>query len=127
MRTAHRLLAPAQLAGAAQTAFVGDAGLRCAVGYAFATTVAGALPLAGAVVSTRRLAAVAGQSAALSAALVAQSALAGPCALLGGLAPLSAARSGDLAGLFGALVDDSLAPMWIFVLILCSESCAQAS
>jgi hypothetical protein len=85
--------------------------------------VAGALPLAGTVVSTRRLAAVAGQSAALSAALVAQSALAGPCALLGGLAPLSAARSGDLAGLFGALVDDSLAPMWIFVLILCSESC----
>src|SRR5947207_6825871 len=123
MRTAHRLVAPAHLAGAAQTALVGDAGLWLAVGHAFATTVAGPLPLAGAVVSTGRLAAVAGQSPTLSVTLVAQSALAGPSALLGGLASLSAARSGDLARLFCPLVDDPLAPMRISVLILCSESC----
>ena len=41
---------------------------------------------------------------------------------LGGLASLSAAGSSDLARLFCTLVDGSLAPMWISVLKLCSES-----
>src|SRR5436305_14308300 len=87
MRTAHRLLAPTQLAGAAQTAVVGDAGLRCAVGYAFATTVAGAVPLAGAVVPTPRLAAVAGQRAALSDRREAQDGSARPLLAPGGVHP----------------------------------------
>src|SRR2546421_968937 len=123
MRTAHRLVAPAQLAGAAQTALVGDAGLRLSVGHAFAAVVAGLLPLARALVPTRRLAALAGQSAPVSSALVAGSALASPSSTLGRLAPLSAAHSYHLAHLFCTLVDGSLAPMWISVLKLCFESC----
>jgi hypothetical protein len=49
-------------------------------------------------------------------------ALAGPSATLGGLASLSAAGSCDLARLFSPLVDDAVAPLWISVLKLCSES-----
>ena len=122
MRAAHRIAAPAHLAGAAQTALVGDAGVRLSVGHAFAAAAEGLLSLAAAVVPTRRLAAVAGQGAALSSALVPQSALASPSPALGGLASLSAANSSDVARLFSTLVDDSLAPMWISVLKLCSGS-----
>src|SRR5437588_12569048 len=127
MRTAHRLVAPAQLAGATPTALVGDAGLWLSVGHAWAAAADGLLSLAAAVVPTSRLAALAGQSAPLSSALVAGSALASPSATPGRLASLSAACSSDLAGLFCPLVDDPLAPMWISVLKLCSGSCVAAS
>src|SRR6266566_3361145 len=100
MRTTHRIVAPAQLAGAAQTALVGDAGLWLSVGHAWAAAADGLLSLAAAVVPTSRLAALAGQSA-----------------------PLSSACSSELACLFCPLVDGSLAPMWISVLKLCSGSC----
>src|SRR5690348_10950805 len=122
MRTLDRLVAPAQLVGATSTALVGDAGLRGAAVAARPAAVAGALPLAAALVPTRRLATVAGQGAALSPALVAQPALADPSTPLGGLASLSAAHAYHLARLLFTLVDDALAPMWIFVLILCSAS-----
>src|SRR5947209_10085654 len=118
MRTAHRRVAPAQLAGATPTALVGDAGLWLSVGHAWAAAADGLLSLAAAVVPTSRLAALAGQSAPLSSALVAQSPLASSSPTLGRLASLSAALSYHLACLLFTLVDDPMAPMWISVLKL---------
>jgi hypothetical protein len=108
-----------------RTALVGDAGVRFAVGHAWAAVATSLLRLTAAVVPTGRLAALAGQGAALSSTLVAQSALASPSSALGGLASLSVACSSDLARLFSTLVDDSLASMRIFVLKLCFVSCLQ--
>src|SRR5437763_15997987 len=122
MRTAHRSPAPAGLAGAAQNAPAGDAGLWISAGWAFAPAVAGPLHLAAALVPTRRLASVEGQSAPLSPALGPQSAVASPSSTLGGLAPLSSAFSYYLARLLFTLVDHPLAPLRIFVLKLCSGS-----
>ncbi len=51
------------------------------------------------------------------------SALANASSTLLGLAPLSPALSHHLARLLFPLVDHSLAPVWIFVLTLCSGSC----
>src|SRR6266702_2907806 len=81
------------------------------------------LHVAPALVPTRRLAPVEGQNAPLSPALGSQSALASPSSTLGRLAPLSSALSHHLARLFLTLVDHPLAPVWIFVLKLCSGSC----
>src|SRR5579883_2150642 len=80
-----------------------------------------ALPLG----PTRRLAAVDGEVAPVSAALVSQSALALPSPLLCllRLAALSAPLPPHLAALFPALVDDPVASIWISVLKLCSGSC----
>src|SRR5437867_1342688 len=123
MRTAHRIPAPAGLVGAAQNAPAGDAGLWISADRAFGPAVACSLHLAAALVPTRRLAPVEGQSAPLSPALGSQSALASPSSTRGGLAPLSSALSHHLARLFLTLVDHPLAPVWIFVLKLCSGSC----
>src|SRR5438876_7199718 len=122
MRTAHRILATAGLAGATQNAPVGDAGLWISADLAFGPAVACSLQVAAALVPTRRLAPVEGQSAPLSPALGSQSALASPSSTRGGLAPLSSALSHHLARLFLTLVDHPLAPVWIFVLKLCSGS-----
>src|SRR5256712_9980675 len=123
MRTAHRILATAGLAGATQNAPVGDAGLWISADLAFGPAVACSLQVAAALVPTRRLAPVEGQSAPLSPALGSQSALASPSSTRGGLAPLSSALSHHLARLFLTLVDHPLAPLRIFVLKLCSGSC----
>src|SRR5205823_10970075 len=102
----------------------GDAGLGISAGRAFAPAVAGSLHFAAALVPTCRLAPVEGQSAPLSPALGPQSAVASPSSTLGGLAPLSSALSHYLARLLFTLVDLPLAPVWIFVLKLCSGSCS---
>src|SRR6266487_979843 len=125
MRTAHRSPAPAGLAGAAHNAPVGDAGLWISARRACGPAVACSLQVAPALVPTRRLAPVEGQNAPLSPALGSQSALASPSSTLGRLAPLSSALSHHLALLFLTLVDHPLAPVWIFVLKLCSGSCCR--
>src|SRR2546421_12013078 len=122
MRTAHRIPAPAGLVGAAQNAPAGDAGLWISADRAFGPAVACSVHLAAALVPTRRLAPVEGQSAPLSPALDSQSAVASPSSTLGGLAPLSSALAHHLARLFLTLVDHPLAPLRIFVLKLCSGS-----
>src|SRR5437588_12700729 len=123
MRTAHRILAPAGLAGAAQNAPAGDAGLWISAHLVGCPTVAGSWEVAAALVPTDRLAPVEGQSAPLSPALGSQSAVASPSSTLGALAPLSSATSHYLARLLFTLVDLPLATVWIFVLKLCSGSC----
>src|SRR5947209_8114605 len=123
MRTAHRIPATAGLAGTAQNAPVGHPGLWISARRALCPAVAGSWEVAAALVPTRRLAPVEGQSAPLSPALGSQSAVASPSSTLGGLAPLSSALSHYLARLFFTLVDLPLAPLRIFVLKLCSGSC----
>src|SRR5712691_1702926 len=125
MRTPDRIAAPAELADAAQNAPVGHPGLRISAGHARAATVAGPCQVAAALVPTRRLAPVAGQSAPLSPALGPQSPLANASPTLVGLAPLSSALSHYLARLLFTLVDHPLAPLRIFVLKLCSGSCCE--
>src|SRR5205823_6246766 len=122
MRTAHRNPSTAGLAGAAQNAPVGHPGLWISARRAFCPAVAGSWEVAASLVPTRRLAPVEGQSAPLSPALGPQLALASPSSTPGGLAPLSSALSHHLARLFLTLVDHPLAPVWIFVLKLCSGS-----
>src|SRR5712691_8578716 len=125
MRTAHRILAPAGLAGAAQNAPVGHAGLWISAHLVGCPTVACSWEVAAALVPTRRLAPVEGQSAPLSPALGPQSAVASPSSTRGGLAPLSSPLSHYLARLLFTLVDHPLASLRIFVLKLCSGSCCE--
>src|SRR5438105_13938248 len=122
MRTAHRIPATPELAGAAQNASVGHPGLWISALLAGGAVVACPFQITAALVPTSRLAPVAGQSAPLSPALGPQSAVANPPPMLGGLAPLSSALSHYLARLLFTLVDHPLAPLRIFVLKLCSES-----
>src|SRR5436309_15890744 len=123
MRTAHRTPATAGLAGAAQNAPVGHSGLWISARRAFCPAVAWSWEVAASSVPTRRLAPVEGHSAPLSPALGSQLALASPSSTPGGLAALSSALSHHLASLFLTHVDHPLAPLWIFVLTLCSGSC----
>src|SRR5579883_2556994 len=117
------------MGAAPQTPAAGHPRLRLFACRPGSSPVPGSRPVARSLGPTRRLAAVDGPLAPVSAALVSQSALALPSPLLCllRLAALSSPLPPHLAALFPALVDDPVASIWISVLKLCSGSCQMFS